>query len=79
MKRLMSLITSLTLLLVGCQPMNNQPVPPSEDYAIGVVRTISSKNNSDILYFNEDLEQLFFIVPLLFSCPAARTCRDPSI
>ncbi len=58
MKRLMSLLACLTLLLIGCQPMNNQRVPPSEDYAIGVVRTISSKNNSDILYFNEDLEQV---------------------
>lgn len=58
MKRVMSLLAGLSLLLVGCQPMNNQSVPPSEDYAIGVVRTIGSKNNSDILYFNEDLEQV---------------------
>ena len=58
MKRIVSLLMCLTFLLAGCQSTNNQNMPPSEEYAIGVVRTISSKNNSDILYFNEDLEQV---------------------
>ena len=58
MKRIVSLLMCLTFLLAGCQSTSNQNMPPSEEYVIGVVRTISSKNNSNILYFNEDLEQV---------------------
>lgn len=58
MKRFIALSICLAVLLSGCQSESNQDAPISEDYAIGVVRTISSKDDSEILYFNEDLEQV---------------------
>ncbi len=58
MKRFIILSICLTLLLSGCKSTNDQTVPMPEDYAVGVVRTISSKDDSDILYFNENLEQV---------------------
>ena len=55
MKKL--LVVFLSLCCVVCLAACEQSDELSEDYAIGVIRTIGSKNSSDILYFNEDLEQ----------------------
>lgn len=57
-KQVIALSICFAMFLSGCQSESNQAAPISEDYAIGVVRTISSKDDSDILYFNEDLEQV---------------------
>lgn len=55
MKKLLALFLSLCCMvsLAACSQSDELP----EDYAIGVIRTIGNKNSSDILYFNEDLEQ----------------------
>lgn len=58
MKRLGVLLLCLSLLLFGCQSKSNQNSTVPEDYAIGVIYTTGSKDSSDILYFNANLEQV---------------------
>lgn len=55
MKKLFALLLGLYCIvgLTACGQSDELP----EDYAIGIIRTIGNKNSSDILYFNEDLEQ----------------------
>lgn len=55
MKKLLALFLSLCCMvsLAACSQSDELP----EDYAIGVIRTSGNKDSSDILYFNEDLEQ----------------------
>lgn len=55
MKKILALL--LSLCYVVCLTACNQNDEIPEDYAIGIIRTIGSKNSSDILYFNENLEQ----------------------
>ena len=62
----MSKIIAMVLLVLfciagttSCSPKsseNTDSIP--DDYKIGVIRTIGNKNNSEILYFNSDLEQV---------------------
>lgn len=55
MKKILVLFLSLCCVasLAACSQSDELP----EDYAIGIICTIGNKNSSDILYFNEDLEQ----------------------
>ncbi|MBO5316387.1 MAG: hypothetical protein J6B48_08165 [Clostridia bacterium] len=55
MKKILALLLSLCCAvgLTTCNPSDELP----KDYVIGVIRTSGSKNSSDILYFNEELEQ----------------------
>lgn len=45
---------ALSLFLTGCS-VQKDALP--DDYAIGIIRTAGNRNSSDILYFNENLEQ----------------------
>ena len=58
MKKFVILLFCLSFLLSGCQTTDNKNETKPEDFAIGVIRTISSRDSSDILYFNENLEQV---------------------
>lgn len=51
------LVLFLSLCCVTCLAACSQRDEYPEDYAIGVIRTIGNKDSSDILYFNENLEQ----------------------
>ena len=55
MKKIFALLLALCCIvsLAACSQSDELP----EDYAIGVIRTIGNKKSSDILYFNENLEQ----------------------
>lgn len=55
MKKIIALLLVLCCIvgLAACSQSDELP----EDYAIGVIRTSGNKGSSDILYFNEDLEQ----------------------
>ena len=62
----MSKIIAMVLLVLFCIAGTTSCSPKSsentdiipDDYKIGVIRTIGNKNNSEILYFNSDLEQV---------------------
>lgn len=57
MKKIISTLLTLCCIvgLTACSQAPSDNIP--EDYAIGVIRTIGNKNDSEILYFNSDLEQ----------------------
>ncbi len=56
MKKLLLSLLACLFLLAGCSPESRLP----EDYAVGVVRTSGSRADSDILYFDEALQQTGF-------------------
>ena len=60
MNRIKQVVSILLMLccimgLTACSQTKSDIIP--EDYVIGVIRTIGNKNDSEILYFNSDLEQ----------------------
>lgn len=57
-KKLRATLLCFSLLLAGCQSTTNQNITAPEEYAIGVICTTSSKDSSDILYFDTNLEQV---------------------
>lgn len=59
MKKILSLLLALCCVvsLTACNQGSNTDNKIPEDYSIGVIRTIGNKNSSDILYFNDALEQ----------------------
>lgn len=50
----LSIAVVLALFLTGCS-FQKDTLP--DNYAVGIIRTVGNKNRSDILYFNENLEQ----------------------
>lgn len=59
MKKILSLLLALAFIasLTACNQNGNADNKIPENFSIGVIRTIGNKNSSDILYFNDDLEQ----------------------
>ena len=58
MKKRLLLLCVICLLLAGCAGSLPSAAAPEGDWAIGVLCTSGSRNQSSILYFNEDLEQV---------------------
>ena len=59
MKKILSLLLVLACIasLTACNHNDNLTDETPWDVSIGVIRTIGNKNSSDILYFNDNLEQ----------------------